>query len=144
MDWVLAYDLHIIYNLTWLEVRDDPDECYKDFGPTKISANRKRGDPPLFSKTQRTNVLYFCHKMHTNRKTWAWCWLAQEKHKRQGDEEIEKKRERQKEEPEKKRGRQDRNSTEKFSRGMMFWQESGFRKAPQLERSHGNKHSEDS
>jgi hypothetical protein len=104
MDWVLAYDLlHIIHNLTWLEVRDDPDEGYKDFGPTKISANRKRGDPPLFSKTQRTNVLCFCHKMHTNRKTWAWCWLAQEKHKRQGDEEIEKKRERQKEEPEKKR-----------------------------------------
>jgi hypothetical protein len=33
-------------------VRDDPDEGYKDFGPTKISANRKRGDPPLFSKTQ--------------------------------------------------------------------------------------------
>jgi hypothetical protein len=36
-------------------VRDDPDEGYKNFGPTKISANRKRGDPPLFSKTQRTN-----------------------------------------------------------------------------------------
>ncbi len=130
MDWVLAYDLHIIYNLTWLEVRDDPDECYKDFGPTKISANRKRGDPPLFSKTQRTNVLYFCHKMHTNRKTWAWCWLAQEKHKWQGDQEIEKKRERQKEEPEKKEEDKTETAQKSSLRAWCFDKKVGFEKLP--------------